>query len=902
MRFFAFGFRGIAVCLLVLCALLVSGNVALAQSYTNDTNIAHFTANIGSYATLTNFNNSDGNVTSPFTPTSTELATTQFRVYNFPPFTPITGLPATSNWLLATFSSPVSTIVVFPNIDHFGSNYDGYQYTIQGSNDGATWTPLFDALTVNGSVEPFTLGSFSGTAPSTVNNVLTPGSAPGSFGTVGYIATFNFRTPYKYYAFGTSSVATTNTEQELSAVGAPAPTGETIFISTFSGRQIVKVVDGAPPATASAINTDTVEEPEDLVVGPDGNIYVCDADQDRIRRLTNTGEGFAVDIVYDRITCHSEFCPSGPEGPSFDTLGNLFFNTRGPGHTGVWKIPASQLSPIPSGGATPVNVVTAAATGSTFGEGTTFDANDKLLFVDRSGGKVWRFDPVTSTLSAIITGLSTPFGIAVDSAGDIFVSNHDTHQVLRYLSDGTPQGPYVTFASNCVECPVDSPAYLQFDASDRLYVVTNQNSLGQFGKVWRADPIGTPPMTGTQTLLVDLNAREFASSGAVVGLGLPATTFTTAQQAISPGSTTTFTDGTILKTMLKLPVDVILNGAAFMAVSFIQIAPGVFDTTRLPATSTNTWSGGTPVAPGATLTPLKGAGGNGIVAEKLCFNANHAPIKPCNIIAPTTLIQLSSRYDTQSPQPNPGLILGTDGQNDWADITSGFTTDCCGISGGSKGLNTDEAIVNLAPITDTSSIIRLIREYLDAGCIVVDNDDHEKGEEDRVGAAMALINKLSEAQEAINAGQIRKAINILTAVKRQIQRQSGKHILTSCTILGVPFNPVTVLLTDVQILIDHLRLSVTPNPITGYVVDSNGLGISGATVSIKDSSLHTVETATSDITGFYFFPSTDDLVSGANYTAQVTGFPSGFTKSTPTSQPFKWLGSGIVLSNFALTP
>jgi hypothetical protein len=40
-----------------------------------------------------------------------------------------------------------------------------------------------------------------------------------------------------------------------------------------------------------------------------------------------------------------------------------------------------RVSPIPSGGATPVNVFTAAQTGSSFGEGTVVDIKDKLLIV-----------------------------------------------------------------------------------------------------------------------------------------------------------------------------------------------------------------------------------------------------------------------------------------------------------------------------------------------------------------------------------------------------------------------------------------------------------------------------------------------------------------------------------------
>jgi hypothetical protein len=196
--------------------LLVAGAVhADPTIYTSDTNIGDLTAGVTNYATFSNF--FAGDVGSPFTPTSSELANNGYRVYDGGS---ITGLDPSNNWILATFSSPEAAIRVFPNIDHFGSAYDGYQYTIAGSNDGTTWTPLYDTLTVTGSGEPFTIGTFTGTAPVRVNNVLTPGAGPG--GTVGYEADFNFGQAYKYYAFGASTIARNsgNTDQELSAVGA----------------------------------------------------------------------------------------------------------------------------------------------------------------------------------------------------------------------------------------------------------------------------------------------------------------------------------------------------------------------------------------------------------------------------------------------------------------------------------------------------------------------------------------------------------------------------------------------------------------------------------------------------------------------------------------------------------
>jgi predicted porin len=204
--------------LLAGVALLAAASEARATIYTQDPNIGDLTSGVASYATFSNF--FGGDVGSPFTPTSSELATNGFRVYAGGA---ITGLPNNNNWILATFNSPVAVIRVFPNIDHFGAAYDGYQYQIQGSNDGTTWTPLYDALTVTGGGEPFTLGTFSGTAPTRVNNVLTPGAGPG--GTVGYEADFSFGQAYKYYAFGASTEAFNagNTDQELSGVASLTP-------------------------------------------------------------------------------------------------------------------------------------------------------------------------------------------------------------------------------------------------------------------------------------------------------------------------------------------------------------------------------------------------------------------------------------------------------------------------------------------------------------------------------------------------------------------------------------------------------------------------------------------------------------------------------------------------------
>src|ERR1051325_11418230 len=102
-----------------MTVLLTAGMAARATIYTSDPLIADETAGITEYATFSNF--FSGDVSSPFTPSSTELAVHGFRVYDGGTLPGLSG----GNWILATFSSPVSAIRVFPNIDHFGSQYDG---------------------------------------------------------------------------------------------------------------------------------------------------------------------------------------------------------------------------------------------------------------------------------------------------------------------------------------------------------------------------------------------------------------------------------------------------------------------------------------------------------------------------------------------------------------------------------------------------------------------------------------------------------------------------------------------------------------------------------------------------------------------------------------------------------
>jgi hypothetical protein len=106
-----------------------------------------------------------------------------------------------------------------------------------------------------------------------------------------------------------------------------------------------------------------------------------------------------------------------------------------------------------------------------------------------------------------------------------------------------------------------------------------------------------------------------------------------------------------------------------------------------------------------------------------------------------------------------------------------------------------------------------------------------------------------------------------------------------------------VLIADVEALL--ASLGGKPNPILGFAVNSTNASISGATVNLVNASKTVLAKATTDGTGWYYFPLTSGLVGGQNYTVSVT-LPKGYKASTPASQTYTWSGAEIDLKTFVL--
>ena len=220
-----------------------------------------------------------------------------------------------------------------------------------------------------------------------------------------------------------------------------------IYVSTFSDSygQIYKIDSeiGAQTVIASGLTY-----PEDIAIDINGIMYIGGFFSG-VRRIDITSGARLPDVG-------TNIC--GPEGPSIDNQGDVYFNTRGGpcGHSGVWK--------IEDGTATTATQVIPPF--SEWGEGTAFLTEGTfagcLIASDSTGYRVVRSCPPDfGTASTFITTGALTLGLAVNSMGDVFVSIYpDT--ILRYSPEGESQG---IFASG-----LDFPIFMEFDEADNLYL------------------------------------------------------------------------------------------------------------------------------------------------------------------------------------------------------------------------------------------------------------------------------------------------------------------------------------------------------------------------------------------------------------------------------------------------
>ncbi len=297
------------------------------------------------------------------------------------------------------------------------------------------------------------------------------------------------------FADGQDSAAQFGTPRDI-AVDA---TGN-VYVADFGNNKIRKITPTGMVSTFAGSTSGTAEgqgtaaqftNTRAIAIDFSGNLYVADAGNNKIRKITPSGlvstlAGGTVGFADGQGTA-AQF--DSPTGIITDMSGNLY----------VADSDNDKIRKI-----TPTGVVTTIA-GSTRGfadgqgglaqfndpTGITLDSLGNLFVIDENTHKIRKITPtgLVSTIAGSTQGFTNgqgtasqfflPFGITIDASGNLFVADASNHQIRKI----TPSGLVTTIAGSSsgyqdgsgINAKFSNPNGLKVDANGDIIVVDKAN-------------------------------------------------------------------------------------------------------------------------------------------------------------------------------------------------------------------------------------------------------------------------------------------------------------------------------------------------------------------------------------------------------------------------------------------
>ena len=327
----------------------------------------------------------------------------------------------------------------------------------------------------------------------------------------------HFRYPSGLAVDGTGNVYIADSQNRRIRKVDTAGTIATIAGRTFSG-------DGG-----SATGAQT-SYPLGVAVDGLGNLYIADTENHRIRKVDAAGT-----ITTVAGTGESGFSGDGgpatgaridqPQAVAVDGLGNLYIATA---HLGrIRKVDAAgTITTVAGTGESGFSGDGGPAVEAEFRElhGVAVDGLGNLYIADRNNQRIRKVDSAGTVTTVAGNGgrgfagdggpasqaqLSEPEGVAVDGAGNLYITDSFNHRIRKVDLTGTIS----TVAGNgergfagdggpAVEAQLSSPQAVAVDGTGNLYIADTFN-----GRIRRVD------LTGTITTIAGNGERGFAGDG-----------------------------------------------------------------------------------------------------------------------------------------------------------------------------------------------------------------------------------------------------------------------------------------------------------------------------------------------------------------------------------------------------